>query len=89
MLTAIFDLLFGCCHKNRSFPITAKKGSTAARSEAARVTGTYVVCLKCGKEFPYDWNLMKIVSPEAEGTSLAAAQSTPLATNPVTGFKVA
>ena len=21
----------------------------------------YVACLKCGKEFPYDWSLMRIV----------------------------
>ena len=33
------------------------------------VTGTYVVCLECGKEFPYDWHEMKVVeqgrAPEA------------------------
>lgn len=57
----LFDMLFGCCHKNFSFPITTKKGS-APRSQAARVTGTYVVCLDCGKEFPYDWNQMKVLT---------------------------
>jgi hypothetical protein len=31
------------------------------RSAAAAVTGTYVVCLDCGKEFPYDWKTMKMV----------------------------
>jgi predicted transcriptional regulator len=31
------------------------------RSAAASVTGTYVVCLDCGKEFPYDWKSMKMV----------------------------
>ena len=38
-------------------------------------TGTYVVCLDCGKEFPYDWNAMKVLSSEhgiAEGTLTAA-----------------
>ena len=59
MLSRIFDVLFGCTHNRYSFPITVKKG---ARSRAASVTGTYVVCLKCGKEMPYDWNEMRIVT---------------------------
>ncbi|HKW25472.1 MAG TPA: hypothetical protein VJN48_06790 [Terriglobales bacterium] len=33
------------------------------RSVAAGLTGTYVVCLDCGKEFSYDWEQMKVVSP--------------------------
>ncbi len=32
----------------------------------ASVTGTYVVCLDCGKELPYDWNSMKVVSARQE-----------------------
>ncbi len=60
MLAGIFDVLFGCSHKHYSFPITAKPG--VRRSEAASVTGTYVVCLDCGKEFAYDWSRMKVVT---------------------------
>jgi hypothetical protein len=60
MLSRIFDVLFGCTHNRYSFPITVKKG---ARSRAASVTGTYVVCLKCGKEMAYDWKQMRIVTP--------------------------
>jgi hypothetical protein len=56
---SLVDLFFGCWHRNYSFPITAR-GSR--RSSAASVTGTYVVCLDCGKEFPYDWQEMKLVS---------------------------
>jgi hypothetical protein len=89
MLTAVFDLLFGCRHPNYSFPITAKKRSTAPRIKAAHLTGTYVVCLKCGKEFPYDWQQMKILAPEPEGATLIPSEAAPLASNPVTGFKVA
>jgi hypothetical protein len=59
MIANVMDMLFGCWHTNYSFPITAKKGQ---QKEAARVTGTYVVCLECGKEFPYDWKSMKVVS---------------------------
>lgn len=63
MFSQILDAIFGCTHSRYSFPITVKKGK---RSPAAFQTGTYVVCLKCGKEMPYDWKQMKIVSPGAE-----------------------
>jgi hypothetical protein len=58
----VFDFLFGCWHKNYSFPITARAGKK--KSPAAALTGTYVVCLDCGKEFPYDWKEMKVIRPE-------------------------
>lgn len=61
MFSKVVDMFFGCWHKRYSFPITARAGQR--RSEAALPTGTYVVCLDCGKEFPYDWKTMKIVSP--------------------------
>lgn len=60
MMRNMLDVLFGCWHKRYTFPITTKPGQR--RSEAAAVTGTYVVCLDCGKEFPYDWREMKVVS---------------------------
>jgi hypothetical protein len=44
-----------------SFPITTKRGQR--RSAAASQTGTYVVCLDCGKEFAYDWQEMRMRSP--------------------------
>ena len=61
MFRNLIDVLFGCSHKNYSFPITAKPGQR--RSQAASVTGTYVVCLDCGKEFAYDWQQMRFVHP--------------------------
>jgi hypothetical protein len=57
----IFDALFGCWHKNISFPLTQKRGQR--RPEAAAQTGTYVVCLDCGREFAYDWKEMRVLSP--------------------------
>jgi predicted transcriptional regulator len=75
MFSRILDALFGCGHKRYSFPITVKKGR---RNPSACITGTYVVCLDCGKEFAYDWKEMKIVSPHGERaavTSLATKQA--------------
>jgi hypothetical protein len=44
------------------------------------VTGTYVVCLDCGQEFPYDWNAMKLVEPErSKGADTVPAYSGPKA----------
>jgi hypothetical protein len=62
MIASFFDLIFGCTHKNYTFPITNRTGR---RNDAAALTGTYVVCLDCGKEFPYDWKQMKVVSASA------------------------
>jgi hypothetical protein len=59
MILNVMDMLFGCWHTNYSFPITAKKGQ---QKQAAQLTGTYVVCLECGKEFPYDWKSMRVLS---------------------------
>lgn len=70
MIATLLDLLFGCSHKNYSFPITARPGQR--RSEAAMVTGTYVVCLDCGMEFPYDWHQMKFVRKPREETAIPA-----------------
>lgn len=53
--------LFGCAHRRCTFPITAKKpGSAPSGGESSKTT--YVVCLDCGKEFPYDWQQMKLVA---------------------------
>jgi len=59
MIASLLDSLFGCWHSHYSFPITVRTGSH--RSAAASLTGTYVVCLDCGKEFPYDWQEMKVL----------------------------
>jgi hypothetical protein len=63
MFSRVVNVFFGCWHQRYSFPITIKKGQ---RSRAAYATGTYVVCLDCGKELPYDWKQMKIVSGKSE-----------------------
>ena len=75
MISSLVEIFFGCWHKNYSFPITAKKGQR--RNGAPALTGTYVVCLDCGKEFPYDWQEMKVLDgePKKENAIAAAAES--------------
>jgi hypothetical protein len=62
-MASLLDVLFGCSHKNLSFPITKRPGQR--RSPAASLTGTYVACLSCGKEFPFDWHEMRVVDAKA------------------------
>jgi hypothetical protein len=74
-MASLYDLLFGCHHKNFSFPLTNRRGQ---RSQAASVTGTYVACLDCGKEFAYDWREMKVVdshTPAFEPIAASHAES--------------
>jgi len=76
IMASLLDVLFGCTHRNYSFPITKRSGQR--RTPAASVTGTYVACLDCGKEFPYDWQEMKIVEGKprnSNGLARKEAQS--------------
>jgi ribosomal protein S26 len=64
MIAKLVDVLFGCWHSRYSFPITVPRTSRN-RVKAAQLTGTYVVCLDCGKELSYDWKAMKVISEHA------------------------
>ena len=70
MMARIIDAVFGCWHSHYSFPITVR--SNARRNTAAALTGTYVVCLDCGKEFPYDWKEMRVITSQSKGRALRA-----------------
>jgi len=71
MFAKIMDTVFGCRHSRYSFPMTIRAGSR--RAATATRTGTYVVCLDCGREFGYDWQGMKIVGSRIDGSSAIAA----------------
>jgi hypothetical protein len=64
MVGKLIEGVFGCRHSRCSFPVTVRRGTR--RNEAAFLTGTYVVCLDCGKESPYDWKEMKVISTRRE-----------------------
>ncbi len=74
MLGKLYDALFGCTHSRYSFPLTVARA--ARRNSAAAVTGTYVACLDCGKELPYDWKVMKVVSSASEANVTMSALTT-------------
>ena len=70
----VLNALFGCWHQRYSFPITVRPG--VRRNKAAALTGTYVVCLDCGKEFAYDWQEMKVVSDTQRHASAVRSLAT-------------
>jgi hypothetical protein len=70
MISKLYDAVFGCKHSRYSFPVTIR--GKARRPQAATLTGTYVACLDCGRELPYDWQEMKVItSPEQHRQHLA------------------
>jgi hypothetical protein len=73
-LTKLVDVLFGCRHSKYSFPVTLRGKSR--RPQAAALTGTYVACLDCGRELPYDWREMKVITSSAERREYLAALTT-------------
>ncbi len=54
MIAKLFDLLFGCRHKELTRPITRvhRPGTPAGL--------VYVSCLECGKKFHYDTASMRV-----------------------------
>jgi len=65
MFAKMWDAMFGCRHSRYSFPMTIRAGSR--RATTAGRTGTYVVCLDCGREFNYDWQEMRVASAQPKG----------------------
>jgi hypothetical protein len=65
MISSLLGTIFGCSHKRTTFPLTPTRKS--------KRSGTYIVCLKCGKEFDYNWKEMRVGSPVGEIPVSAAA----------------
>lgn len=74
MVARLLNMLFGCWHTRYSFPITVR--GSARHKGAAALTGTYVVCLDCGHEFPYDWKEMKVITSAPENGRTVASLAT-------------
>jgi len=66
--------VFRCRHKKCTPLITCRKGQP--RSRVAAITGTYFVCLKCAKEFAYDWEKMRVIDRECSQMDLLAEKAT-------------
>jgi len=57
---------FGCRHKNLSVPFSMERAQQQQMpvdiaDELPADCSHYVVCLKCGQRFGYDWGSMRVV----------------------------
>ena len=67
----LIEFLFGCRHAHYSFPVTIR--GAGRRPQAAGLTGTYVACLDCGHELPYDWQQMRVITSPADKREYVAS----------------
>lgn len=56
----LLTFLFRCQHRRTTFPITPARN---IKKTGASRSGTYIVCLDCGREFPYNWETMRMETP--------------------------
>ena len=73
LIEMAWSKVFSCRHKKCSLLITCRKGQQ--RSTVASITGTYFVCLGCGKEFAYDWENMRVIDPDRSRVKLLAEKA--------------
>jgi len=59
----LVNALFGCRHRKTSFPMTPVEKTASGES------GTFVVCLDCGKRLKYDWDRMRSGKPVDEAST--------------------
>jgi hypothetical protein len=60
MHNPLLPALFGCLHRKTTFPQTPiRRIRNASSSVTEAKAQTYIACLDCGKELPYDWDKMQ------------------------------
>ena len=57
MIDTVLNLLFRCSHRHLTRPVTPVNKAGVPEG------GTYVVCLDCAKQFPYDMKEMRMGKP--------------------------
>jgi hypothetical protein len=61
-----------CWHLKKGPIITCR--ADQPRTAVSSITGTYFVCLDCGKEYAYDLNTGRVIDPEPGRVRLIAAK---------------
>jgi hypothetical protein len=79
-LQILLSLVPRCRHRKLGPLITLRPG--VQRSGVPALTGTYFVCVKCGKQFAYDWEQMKVIDPEPSPVRMLAVKAGLLASKP-------
>jgi hypothetical protein len=72
LLKLIVFSFIRCWHWKKGPIITCRAGQP--RTTVSAITGTYLVCLGCGKEFAYDLNTGRVMDPEPGRIRMIAAK---------------
>ena len=60
MNNSLVQVFLGCAHRKTTFPLTPVRQGAAGAQTATELRGqTYVACLDCGSELPYNWESMR------------------------------
>jgi hypothetical protein len=68
------NTFFGCSHRRTTFPMTPTRKNGGFPAGVLVHSETYVVCLDCGKELPYDWDEMRVAKRTSNRRRAAEAQ---------------
>ena len=66
-LEDLADWLYGCTHRRTTLPVTLPTGLRVDGRQSIQ-SETYIVCLECGRQFPYDWSTMRVGSERPAST---------------------
>jgi hypothetical protein len=73
MRQPLLPALFGCLHRNTTFPLTPiRRVRNASSPVTVTKAQTYIACLDCGRELPYDWDKMQRVKTTCIDRSVLA-----------------
>jgi RNase P subunit RPR2 len=75
MTKFLLGLFPGCSHRSTTFPLTPVRNARSLFSSGPMGSRTYVVCLECGKEFPYNWGEMRIEKSSIRQLAVASDRS--------------
>lgn len=85
MMTSLRNLLSGCLHQNTTRPLTIRQ-KNAAGENVIRPSGTYVVCLDCGREFPYSMEKMGVLKSTKPCVTAVSPQATSIPEHSLFGW---
>jgi hypothetical protein len=74
MLQSLMNAFFGCSHRRTTFPMTPMRKNGGFSTGTMVRNETYVVCLDCGQELPYDWDEMRVGKRVPDRRRAAEAQ---------------
>jgi len=81
MDNSLLQTLFGCAHRKTTFPQTPTRRGRIGEQGTQSKAQTYIACLDCGKELPYDWDNMRKIKKSRFARPIRAFRRAAFASN--------